>query len=532
MAAEEMQYDVVIVGAGPAGLAAAIRLKQLDDSISVCVVEKAATIGGHIVSGCVFEPRAINELMPDWLDHNPPNITAVTRDEFAFLTKDHLIEMPLPPQMHNEGNFIISLSAFTSWLGEIAQNHGVEVYPGFAAAKVLYENDNVVGIETGEMGLDKHGQPTANHQPGVAIKAKQTLFAEGARGSLSEQVIKKYNLREGRSPQTYGLGIKEVWQVLPGKATAGRVFHSIGWPLDQRTYGGSFIYDNSDDQVTVGFVAGLDYRNPHMSVFEEFQRFKTHPLIKKRFAGGKRLAYGARALNEGGWQSVPHLTFPGGALIGCAAGFLNVPKIKGTHTAMKSGMLAAEGAYEFLNGEQNTYQSKLEHSWVAEELRAVRNIRPGFRFGLWAGLANAAIVTYLTKGKETWTLSNHADHEQTLTKSEAKPISYPKPDGVLTFDKLSSVYLCNVEHREDQPKHLVLKNPDLAIANSYHKYASPEVRYCPANVYEIVQEPSGPRLQINGANCIHCKTCDIKDVDQNIKWVVPEGGSGPNYDRT
>jgi electron-transferring-flavoprotein dehydrogenase len=535
-----MEYDVVIVGAGPAGLAAAIRLKQLSaehqHALSVCVLEKGSEVGAHIMSGAVFEPRALNELLPDWQVRGAPLNTPAQDDRFLFLTESKAYRLPTPPQMHNRGNYIISLGNLCRWLAQQAEALGVEIYPGFAAAEVLYAEDGKVrGVATGDLGIGRNGQPTERHQPGMELHAKQTLFAEGCRGSLTKTLFERFNLRDGADPQSYGLGIKELWEVDPAQHHPGRVIHTIGWPLDTQTYGGSFLYHLENRQVAVGFVLGLDYRNPHLSPFEEFQRFKTHPEIRKTFEGARRVCYGARAISEGGFQSLPRLSFPGGMLIGDTAGTLNVPKIKGSHTAMKSGMTAAEALFEHLRtggaAEVVGYAERLRHTWLWDELYRVRNIRPAFRWGLLPALAYSALDTYVLRGKAPWTLRQHADHTQLKRASEAQPIAYPKPDGKLTFDRLSSVFISNTNHEEDQVPHLQLKDPSVAINVNLALYDAPEQRYCPAAVYEIVREASGgnPRLQINAQNCVHCKTCDIKDPTQNINWVVPEGGGGPNY---
>jgi electron-transferring-flavoprotein dehydrogenase len=438
--------------------------------------------------------------------------------------------------MHNEGNFIISLGELCIFLAEQAEALGCELYPGFAAVDALFNDQNqVIGVVTGSVGIDKNGKETSNYQPGMHLLAKQTLLAEGCRGQLSQNLMARYHLRDNSNPQTYGIGLKEIWQVDKAKHESGTVIHTIGWPLDHATYGGSFIYHLSKERVAVGFVIGLDYKNPWINPFAELQRFKTHPLISSVLSGGERLCYGARALNEGGWQSLPKLTFPGGALIGDAAGFLNVPKIKGIHTAMQSGMLAAEACFESLEQEHKTqfelksYTEKVKQSWLNKELYSVRNIRPGFKYGLIPGLINAAFETYITRGHSPWTLKNHADYNCLIPAEKAHKINYPKPDGILTFDRLSSVFLSNTYHEENQPCHLKLKKQKLALEVNLAIYASPESRYCPAGVYEIVEEESGPRLQINAQNCIHCKTCDIKDPRQNIVWHAPEGGGGPNY---
>jgi electron-transferring-flavoprotein dehydrogenase len=534
-----MTFDVVIVGAGPAGLASAIRLKQIaaaqNRDISVCVVEKGSEVGAHILSGAVLEPRALAELFPDWKERGAPLNTPAERDRFLFLTKRFAVPLPTPPQMRNDGNYIISLGNLCRWLASEAEGLGVEIYPGFAAAEILYDERNaVVGVATGDMGIGKDGQPTANHQPGVELRARLTLLAEGCRGSLSEQLIRRFDLRAHAEPQTYGLGIKELWEVDPARHRPGTVVHTVGWPLDHFTYGGSFLYHLENNQVAVGFVVGLDYDNPFLSPFEEFQRFKLHPAIRPVFEGARRVAYGARALNEGGFQAIPDLVVPGAALIGCSAGFLNVPKIKGIHTAMKSGMVAAESAAQALAAGAgpvllSAFPERLKQSWIWSELARTRNIRPGFHAGLLPGLANAAFET-LTRGWAPWTLRHHRDNEALREARAARPIAYPKPDGKITFDRLSSVFVSNTNHEENQPSHLKLRDPAVAITVNLARYDSPETRYCPAGVYEIVRNESGdPRLQINAQNCVHCKTCDIKDPMQNIVWTVPEGGGGPNY---
>ncbi|WP_207456217.1 electron transfer flavoprotein-ubiquinone oxidoreductase [Azospirillum sp. SYSU D00513] len=539
---EVMEYDVLVVGAGPAGLSAAIRLKQLANEagrdLSVCVIEKGSEVGAHLLSGAVFEPRALDELIPDWREKGAPLNTPAREDRFLYLTETKAYKAPVnPPQMNNHGNYIISLGNLGRWLGAQAEELGVEVYAGFAAAEVLYDDAGaVIGVATGDMGIGKNGEKTHNYQPGVELQAKQTIFAEGCRGSLTKTLMARFNLRDGVQPQTYGLGIKELWEVDPSQSQPGLIVHTIGWPMDPKTYGGSWLYHMEGNLVSVGFVIGLDYWNPHMNLFEEFQRYKTHPAIRPTFEGGRRIAYGARALSEGGFQSIPKLTFPGGVIAGDAAGFLNVPKIKGNHTAMKSGMVAAEAIFAHLSAEDaarevTAYTEGMKRSWVWEELHAVRNIRPGFNKGLWAGLANAAYETAI-KGKSPWTLRHaHADNETLKRADEAPRIEYPKPDGKITFDRLSSVYLSNTNHEEDQPAHLTLKDPTVPIRVNLRFYDAPEQRYCPAGVYEIVRDEDGndPRLQINAQNCVHCKTCDIKDPTQNINWVVPEGGGGPNY---
>ena len=540
MTRETMEFDVVIVGAGPSGLAAAIRLKQLAAEaareVSVCVIEKGSEAGAHILSGAVLETRALDELIPDWKAKGAPLDTPVTDDRFLLLSATGSLALPTPPQMRNHGNYIVSLGNVVRWLAAEAEALGAEIYPGFAAAEVLYDDvGKVVGVATGDMGIGRDGTPTAGHQPGVELRAKYTLFAEGCRGSLTKTLFDRFDLRADADPQTYGIGLKELWEVAPERSKPGLVVHSVGWPLDSKTYGGSFLYHLKDNQVAVGFVVGLDYENPYLSPFDEFQRFKTHPSVRPTFEGGRRIAYGARALNEGGYQAVPGLVFPGGAIIGCAAGFLNVAKIKGSHTAMKSGMLAAEAAFAALGQDAppaalDAYPEALKKSWVWDELYRVRNIRPGFRFGLWAGLALAAVDTYLFGGRAPWTLHHHPDHAALKPAAECTPIDYPKPDGKITFDKLSSVFVSNTNHEENQPSHLRLRDPAAAVDVNLKIYAGPEQRFCPAGVYEFVEEDAGAaRLQINAQNCVHCKTCDIKDPTQNIDWVVPEGGGGPNY---
>ncbi len=536
---ENMEYDVVIIGGGPSGLSCAIRLKQLaeekSEDINVCILEKGSEVGAHIMSGAVFEPRALDELIPDWEDKGAPLHCPATKDKFQFLTEKGAFPFPTPPQMHNEGNYIISLGNLCRWLAEQAEGLGVEIFPGFAAAEVLYdENGAVIGIATGDMGVNAENEKTDSFEPGMELHAKQVVFAEGCHGSLTKELIEKFDLRKDSDPQTYGLGIKEIWEIDPSKHQQGLCQHTIGWPMDKSTYGGSWIYHMEDNMISIGFVVGLDYKNPYLSPYEEMQRFKTHPKIKPLLEGGKRIAYGARTLVEGGFQSLPKLTFKGGLLIGDTAGFLNVPKIKGNHTAMKSGMVAAESIFQHLKDNDSfgtecvSYTENLKKSWLWAELKSVRNIRPGFHKGLWGGLINAAIET-LTGGKRGHTLNNYADHAQMGKAKDYAPIEYPKPDGVITFDRLTSVQLSNTNHAEDQPCHLKLKDPSVPIGVNLPEYAEPAQRYCPAAVYEIIEENGEKQFQINSQNCVHCKTCDIKDPSQNINWSVPMGADGPNY---
>ena len=541
MERETMEYDVVIVGAGPSGLSAAIQLKQLaaehEQDVTVCVIEKGSEVGAHILSGAVIEPRALDELIPDWKERGAPLNTPATEDRFLLLTREISYRLPTPPQMNNHGNYIISLGNLCRWLATQAEALGVEIYPGFAAAEVLYNDEGaVVGVATGDMGIDREGHPTDQFTPGMELRARYTLFAEGCRGSLTKTLCERFNLREGVDPQTYGIGIKELWEVDPAKHQAGKIVHTVGWPLDPSTYGGSFLYHMENNQVAVGFVIGLGYANPHLSPFDEFQRFKTHPDIRPTFEGGRRIAYGARAISAGGIQSLPKLTFPGGLLIGDTAGFLNMPKIKGTHTAMKSGIVAADAVFAAVTADRKAdevtdYPEQLRRSWLWQELYEVRNIKPSFSWGLWAAIGYSALDTYVFRGKAPWTFHHKPDHTKLKKASECAKIDYPKPDGVISFDKLSSVFISSTNHEEDQPCHLTLKDPTVPIRINLALYDAPEQRYCAAGVYEIVRDGDGnnPRLQINAQNCVHCKTCDIKDPTQNINWVTPQGGGGPNY---
>ncbi|HVI98682.1 MAG TPA: electron transfer flavoprotein-ubiquinone oxidoreductase [Sphingomonas sp.] len=544
---ESMPYDVVIVGAGPAGLAAAIRLKQLANEkgreLSVCILEKGSEVGAHILSGAVVDPKALDELLPDWREMNCPLArTPVTENHHWVLTETGKRQLPhflMPPLMGNKGTYTGSLGNLCRWLAEQAEGLGVEIFPGFAAAEILFDDDgSVTGVATGDMGVARDGTHKPDYQPGLELHAKYTFFAEGVRGHLSKELIRQFDLAKDSQPQVYGLGIKELWDVAPDKHVPGRVIHTQGWPLGEDANGGGFLYHQADGQVALGFVTWLNYRNPYLSPFQEMQRWKTHPAIRAVLEGGKRVSYGARAINDGGWQSVPKLVFPGGALIGCSAGFVNVPRIKGSHTAMKTSMMAAEAAFDAIEAgrahdELSAYPAAYEKSWVHKELKKVRNVVPLVKkYGDFLGSALSGVTMWAEQLGITmpFTMGHHPDHESLWRKDLVKPIAYPKPDGVVSFDRLSSVFLSNTNHEEDQPVHLTLRDPNIPVDYDLPMYDEPAQRYCPAGVYEIVGEEEGdPKFVINAQNCVHCKTCDIKDPTQNINWVVPEGGGGPNY---
>ena len=533
-----MEFDVIIVGAGPAGLATAIRLAQLagknNSQLNICVLEKGFEVGAHILSGAIFEAAALTELIPDWQKRGAPVITPVTKDKFLFLTKKHAIPLPIPNYLNNKNNYVISLANLCRWLAKQAEELGVQIFPGFSANNLIYENNKIVGVTTGEFGINKNGEHKTNYQPSMQIRASYTVLAEGARGFLTEQIIEKFNLRKNVANQTYGLGIKELWKIPDTQYIPGLVTHTVGWPLTQDTYGGGFIYHLENNLVSIGMIIGLDYKNPYLSPYQELQRFKLHPKIKPLFANAERINYGARALNEGGLQSMPQLTFPGGLLVGCGAGMLNVAKIKGSHNAMRSGIIAADALLIALKNSKpkyvHGYHAKLTNSKVGHELYLTRNIRPAFHYGFWAGLTYAAFDSFILRGKAPWTFKvKFNDHKKLQPINNFKLINYPKPDNKITFDLMTSVNLSGTNHLEDQPAHLKLLDPELQKIKNWEIFGGPEQHYCPAGVYEILNKDDNPYLQINAQNCLHCKACDIKDPLQNIKWTPPEGGGGPNY---
>ena len=534
---ESMEYDVVIVGAGPAGLSTSIKLKQINPDLNICILEKGSEVGAHILSGNVFETRALDELIPDWREKNAPIKTKVKKEKFLFLGKKNSLSWPtwlLPSVQKNHNNYIISLANLCRWLATQAEDLGVEIFPGFAASKIIYDEDNkVIGVQTGDMGIDKAGNNKDSFEPGLIINAKVTVFSEGCRGHLGKEVISKFKLNSNKSPQQYGIGFKEIWEISEDQHDEGLVMHTAGWPLDNSTYGGSFCYHAEKKQIFIGYVIGLDYQNPYLSPYDEFQRFKTHPAISKILKGGKRISYGARALIEGGLQSLPKMHMPGALLIGCDAGTLNMPKIKGSHTAMKSGMIAAETINEFISNDKplSEYENKFKKSWAHQELYTARNVKPSFKWSLIPAIIFTGIDQILFRGYLPFTLKHyHSDHESLISANKAKRIDYPKYDGEITFDKTSSVYLTGTNHEADQPVHLKLKDPDLPINYTLNEYDEPAQRYCPAGVYEVdIADKNNPKFVINAQNCIHCKTCDIKEHSQNITWVTPEGEGGPNY---